>query len=201
MRRRSDDGRGGRWRGGWVDLLGTTAAELIGGRFAIGIRAAIGVWRMRGVAKADEEIGAELERSAEAGEAPDANRVAGPLELSEEDAAAVDFGLALVQMWRRDGDHDLEAFVKRSAGRVWTNAAVYRKSLANAALDSGEIKLLCRDAGVDLARVSLQGSAEQQWFSVLEYLRLQPSGLVLFLLYLAAKRAPAETALLAWEPA
>jgi hypothetical protein len=184
--------------GRWVELLGGTAAELVGGRVAIAIRAAVKVWKLRRRDDADKEIGAELERAAGADERPDAARVAGPLDLDEADTLAVDFGLLLLQLWRQSGEADMGPFVEQLSGRVWSNASTYRESLAGAIYDGAEIRMVCRDAGVKMARVSLSGTSENQWFSVLEYARTQPPGLVLFILYLAAQRAPAETALLAW---
>ncbi len=181
----------------WVDVTGSTLAELLGGRPAIAIRAAVRIWG-QAREKVNAQLSDELQRQPHEANLS-AENVLGPLGLSDLDTTAVDFSLSILAAWRRSETTDLPLFLDDLATNVWRNASHYRRLLAQVALDPAEIRLLCRDAGIDITRIQLSGSAEHQWFSLLELLRTQPLGQLLFLLYLASLRAPAEFRLRYWE--
>lgn len=176
----------------WVGTLGPTIADLVGGRAAIVLR---GLIRLRSDYRARAQGGADTTpprgSNDSAGEA---------LELAPEDELAVQFIVAIGETWRRTNpDCDFADFVRDRAIAVWENGTAYREVLASIAWDPDDIRILCRDAGLDMSRVVLHGNAERQWFSVFELLRTQPGGQLLFLLFLASRRYPAEYRLRAWE--
>ena len=194
------EGRWG-WRSvDWLALLGSSAALIIGGRVAIAIKTVVDLWmHVGGREIVNQQIDRELERATTVGELPQAAHVAGTLSISEEDTTAIDFALSLVQAWYLSEEESLEDFVKQAASRVWADATARRRVLQEAVWDPEEIRILCREAGLDMARISFQSTAEKQWFSVFEYLRNQRPAMLLYLLYLAARRAPAEAQLQVWK--
>jgi hypothetical protein len=187
------------WRNvDWTDILSSTTAGLVGGRIGVAIQAAIKIWSQLG-SSVNEKIGGELERSVIASDTPKPDEVAGPLGLEETEAVALEFILVLLKSWHESNVESFSDYVRTLSSNVWANARDYRKTISQAIYDPEEIRIVCRDAGLDMARISLQGSAERQWFTVFEYLRTQPPGLVLLLLYNAAQRAPNQNRFRVWE--
>ena len=182
----------------WAGTLASSAPALIGGRIGAAIQLAASLWAQLGPEE-NQRIANELERSAIASSQPDPLAIAGPLGLSEEDEIALELGLILMRDWHKSGIPNLSDYLQQLTDSVAQKRAQLRASLARTIYDPIDIRIICRDAGLDLARLTLQGSAEHQWFTILEYLRTQPIGFSLLLLYLASQRAPSVPDFRVWQ--
>lgn len=174
----------------WLEVLGGSAADLIGGRAAIAIRAAVALWK-QATPEADKAIETELDRSSEAGCLPDRVIATHQLALSPDQSLATDFALFLMQQWSHNRSFDsLEDYALAVVYVIRNQSPTLRALLSESVYDSEEIRLIAHDAGVNMSRLRLQGTAEAQWFSLIQHLHTQPPGQTLFLAYLVLRRMP-----------
>lgn len=181
----------------WIRFIGGTSAKLLGGRPGIVLSALL---ELR--ADAQREVSDKVEAALPPSRAdvlPDAQVLADIIGLSDLDSTAVRCVFAIARSRSCTSAEDVEVALDELAIAVWRDSTELRSILSSTAYDGHEIRLLCRDAGLEMGRLHLDGSAERQWFSIFEYLRTQFPARLLLLLFVASERYPAEFRLRFWD--
>lgn len=181
-------------RGDWFGTLASMSADLVGGRVAI---VAHGLLKLRKEVRPQPPQAASGQTSGIVADLGDPNTLT-ELGLGPEDAATARFLATLHRKWAASDYETVDDFVTSSAVRLWQDAAELRDALARTTGTLPEIRLLLSDAGVMAHRVDLEGAPEVKWQNVLRHMRTQAPGLLLFLVFLAHQRHPAEPRLSPW---